>query len=1022
MRCVATVLALSLVAAGGLIAASGTTPELGIRDNTPDLTAIINAQVFIAPDKVIDSAVLVIEDGIIRAVGRSVEIPEGAVVLDLAGRVIYPGFIDAYSDYGMPKEEHGRRGWRGPKYTADRIGGNAWNEAIHAQKDWVNEFRPDSAAAEKLLKAGITTVQTARQDGVFRGRSSVVILGEGLPSELVLRPRSYQVLSFSKGSSSQDYPSSQMGAIALIRQTLLDADWYRAARAAWERNPSQEMPEFNAAIEALGSQGDTMFFAAEDDLEVLRAERIAREFDRTFVCIGNGKEYERVAAIRGRGMTMVIPVDYPEAPEVGSLEDELEVTLAELRHWERAPANAAVLEENGIPFAFTAIRLEKTSEFIPNIRKAVRHGLSEERALRALTTLPARLCGVDRYVGTIEPGKVANFVVCDGDLFADGTDVLAVWAAGQKHEFEPLDRREFRGTWALQAGNERGTLELGGDALRISGKLVTETDTTKLGEVTVSGDQISFWADSVWGTVGIHRFSGRLFGNTLEGFLAYPNGGRTGWEAVRKGLYTSEADTSEAETSEDSPESFVARLTYPNRAYGLAAAPAQQDVLIQNATIWTSDDVGVLEDADMLVQGGKIVSVGKDLPVPKGIRVIDASGKHVSPGIIDEHSHICISGDVNEGTHAVTSEVRIGDVVDPDDLNIYRQLAGGVTASRILHGSANPIGGQAALIKLRWGLPEDSLLFDGAPRAIKFALGENVKQSGWGERFTVRYPQTRLGVDAIIRDAFQAARAYEQKWDGYRRLSKSERARTIPPRRDLQLEALVDILHGEMAIHCHGYVAPEMLQMVRLAQEFDLKLQSFAHGLECYKIAPELAEAGVGVGSAPDWWAYKFETYDGISHSPALLAEKGVVVAINSDSPELARHLNLEAAKSIMYGGMAPEEALKMVTINPAILLGVDDRTGSIREGKDADFVLWSDNPLSIYARVEQTWVDGRKFFDLSADSLLREQLMTEKQQLIQKVLKEPGNDGRPRPSRGRPGYEPDIEDFSEQGGSHELY
>ncbi|HQL24908.1 MAG TPA: amidohydrolase family protein, partial [candidate division Zixibacteria bacterium] len=687
-----------------------------------------------------------------------------------------------------------------------------------------------------------------------------------------------------------------------------------------------------------------------------------------------------------------------------------------------APGNAARLAQEKIPFAFTAAGLDDPSEYLSRVRTAVRYGLPPETALRALTTVPARLCGVDRYVGTLEPGKLANLVVCSGDLFADTTRILAVWAAGQKYEFEPLHPGEYRGQWQLRTAADSATLALEGAPSKLAGRLVAGSDSVELGEIEAARDRITFRADSLWGKPGVCRFSGRLFGDSLRGFVAFPDGRRSEWQAVRTAPLAAEKDTAGAPSPAPEPEPFVSRLTYPNRAYGLESVPVPQDVLVRNATIWTSDEAGVLEGADMLVRGGKIAALGRNLESPSGAAVIDAAGKHVSPGIIDEHSHIAIDGDVNEGTHAVTSEVRIADILDPDDLNIYRELAGGVTASRLLHGSANPIGGQAATIKLRWGLPADSLVFAAAPKAIKFALGENVKQSGWGERFTIRYPQTRLGVDAIIRDAFLAAQAYEQRWDRFRRLGKSEQERTIPPRRDLQLEPLADVLHRRMAIHCHGYVAPEMLMMIRLAQEFDLELQSFAHGLEGYKIARELADAGVGVGSIPDWWAYKFETYDGIPHSPALMSEKGVVVAINSDSPELARHLNQEAAKSVMYGGMKPEEALKMVTINPARLLGVDDLTGSLRVGKDADFVIWSDNPLSIYARAEQTWVDGRKFFDLATDSLLREQLQTEKQRLIQKVLRASGGGSPKRPPRGRPGPPPDGGLSSTEGGAREAH
>ncbi len=1011
-------LAFALAAA---TAAASTTPELGIRDNTPTLTAFTNARIVVSPDLTLESAALVMKDGIIRAVGESIAIPVGARIVDLQGRTIYPGFIDPCTDYGLPANEARSRRWgAAPKYYADRIGGSAWNEAIHGEVDGADSFCPDSAKAEALLRLGFTTVQTARLDGIFRGRSAVALLRQGLPNDQFLRPRSSHFVSFSKGTSSQDYPSSLMGAIVLIRQMLLDVQWYNAARRAWDENPAQEMPEFNSAIEALAENpADTLFFFANSELDILRAARLAAEFNRTIVAVGSGSEYKRIDEIEALGIPIVIPLDFPEPPPVKSLEDELDVTLGDLRHWERAPANPAVLERHGITFALTA-KGENPKKFIENLRTSVRYGLSEKAALRALTVTPARLCGVDRSVGTLEPGKLASFIVCDGNLFADTTSILATWVAGERHEFTPLDASDFRGSYFLTLVGDSAELVLEGKPTACEGSLVRRADTLRLSDVQVERDRISFRVKDAFAIAGIHRFSGRASKDSLAGKAALPDGQWVDWLAIRTSTFIPDADST-ARESTSSPE-FVSRLTYPNRAWGLESIPPIQDVLIQHATIWTCDEAGILEDADLLMRSGRIAAVGKDLAPPEGVTVIDATGKHLTPGIIDEHSHTAISGDVNEGTHAITPEVRIEDILDPDDINIYRQLAGGTTTARLLHGSANPIGGQAALVKWRWGMSADSLLFRGAPPAMKFALGENVKQSGWGERFNTRYPQTRLGVDAILRDAFQAARSYEKQWAAYTWLSKTQQRRTIPPRRDLQLEALVDVLNGRIAAHCHGYVATEMLMFIRLAREFGFTVQSFAHGLEGYKIAAELAAAGVGVGSIADWWAYKFETYDGIPQSPALMTEKGVLVAINSDSPDLARRLPQEAAKSIMYAGMSPEEALKMVTINPARLMGIENRVGSITTGKDADFVIWNGPPMSIYSHPEQTWLDGRKYFDIGSDSLMRAELATEKRQLVQKALEAKAPDGRKSSPDSRHPAPPDNLDLQvEGGGRHET-
>ncbi len=422
-----------------------------------------------------------------------------------------------------------------------------------------------------------------------------------------------------------------------------------------------------------------------------------------------------------------------------------------------------------------------------------------------------------------------------------------------------------------------------------------------------------------------------------------------------------------------------------------------EHVLVRGATIWTSGPEGVLEEADLLVTSGEIAAVGEGLEAPEGALVIDGAGKHVTPGLIDAHSHSMIVGGVNEATHTVTAEVRIGDVVDSESIDIYRQLAGGLTAANQLHGSANAIGGQNAVIKLRWGAPPAELIFAGAPLGVKFALGENPKQANFNpdER---RYPQTRQGVEQAIRERFLAARDYREQWQepapeaAPARRRKARRGSTpppppeVPPRRDLQLEAVVEMLAGERLVHSHSYRADEILMLIRLAEEFGFTIGSFQHVLEGYKVADEIAALGAGASTFSDWWAYKYEVIDAIPYNGAIMWERDVVVSYNSDSSDLARRLNLEAAKAVRYGGVPEPEALKFVTLNPAIQLGIDDRVGSLEVGKDADFVVWSGHPLSTYTLCEQTWVDGRKYFDRAADLAGREALAAERQALLEKV------------------------------------
>jgi len=371
--------------------------------------------------------------------------------------------------------------------------------------------------------------------------------------------------------------------------------------------------------------------------------------------------------------------------------------------------------------------------------------------------------------------------------------------------------------------------------------------------------------------------------------------------------------------------------------------------------------------------------------------VIDATGRHVTPGIIDAHSHLAIAGGVNEGTHALVSEVRIEDVIDPDDINIYRQLAGGTTMAMLIHGSANPIGGQTALVKLRWGETPERMIFDGQQQAIKFALGENVKQNYLPDQYARRYPRSRMGVEQFMADAFRAARDYRSRWKIYEEQRKKQ-PDLVPPRRDLRQEPLLEVLDGKRQVQCHSYRQDEILAMMRVAEREGFRVGLFIHVLEGYKVADELSRHGAFPTTFSDWWAYKFEVYDAIPYNGALMREQGLTVSFNSDNDELGRRLNLDAAKAVKYGGVPPEEALKFVTLNPAIQLGVASRVGSLEPGKDADFVIWSGSPLSVWSRCEQTWLDGRRYFDREEDLELRRIAESQRAALVQKILRAGGD------------------------------
>ncbi len=430
-------------------------------------------------------------------------------------------------------------------------------------------------------------------------------------------------------------------------------------------------------------------------------------------------------------------------------------------------------------------------------------------------------------------------------------------------------------------------------------------------------------------------------------------------------------------------------------------AQQKQDILIRNATVLTAVR-GTLLNTDLLLQNGKIAKIGKNLTAPANALVIDATGKFVSPGIIDCHSHTMLDA-INEGSFVITSMTRIRDVLNPTDIDLYRALAGGVTALNVLHGSANSIGGQNSVVKIKWGHPVEDFLIPDAPLGIKFALGENPKRTHFTQPgVTPRYPRTRMGVMESIRDAFTRARNYKNEWDDYRaKLTRGDKL-AVPPRKDLELEPIVEILEGKRYVHSHGYRAEEYLALLRLAEEFGFRIRTLQHGLEAYKIAPEIAKHGAGVSIFTDSWGYKIEAYDAIPYNAAILWKNGVKVSINSDSNERMRRLNLDAAKVMKYGGVPEEDALKMITWNPAFQLGIDKHTGSLEVGKDADVVIWSAHPFSVYAHADVTMVEGEVLFDRTKDISGRAGVEKERQDL-EKL------DVNKAPGQGQAGASPPI-------------
>lgn len=983
-RITSVLVLLGAFAAGSAQSQTGTVPSEGLGESPNTHIALTNARIVQAPGRVIERGTLVMREGRIVSVESGDRVPAGAARRDMAGKTLFPGFIELAASLGVPEDMRAGGikplGGGGGSVAAaphqqqrDEPGARHWNRRVRPELGVAQrlQVKPDEAKALRAL--GFTAALAAPEAGIFAGQSALLSLREDAAAKsTLLRADVAQHLGFDFAYGGE-YPGSLMGAIALIRQTLVDAEWQGRQRTASSRIDANLALD---ALQPLVQRRQRAFFRLGDELDLARADAIGREFNLDLVYVGSGFEYRVLAQVASAGKPLLLPLTFPDAPEVEKPDIALETGLAELQHWEQAAANPARVLGQGVPVVLTSAGLkEPGKQFWKALRAAVVAGLSEEQALAALTREPARLIGAQEQLGSLEAGRLANIVVADAGLFRDAeAKLFETWVEGQRVEHAPLTPADLAGDWALSwsgSGPAEWTVKRKADSLDLS-----------VDDVEFKGrreDQrwIVLAPGSLFG-VGEAQvpLSFAVDGDALEGFRDLPDGRRQRFvgQRVAGGLAGNDKDENRQEKSEAIPQP----RGYPAGEFARAGLPVQTDaLLVRDATLWTNTEQGVLEQGDLLIRRGRIEAVGVDLAVPSGAEVIEARGMHVTPGLVDAHSHTAIARNVNEPSHAVTAEVRVGDVLDPTDINIYRQLAGGVTTANLLHGSANPIGGQSQTIKLRWGGDAQTLKFEGARPGIKFALGENVKQSNWGDANRTRYPQTRMGVPQLMRDRFNAARAYGEAMSG----------KGPKPRRDLRLETLWEILRGDRVVHIHSYRHDEILMFARLAKELDIPVATFQHVLEGYKVADAMRDIGAGASTFTDWWGFKMEVQDAIPYNGSLMHEVGVLVSFNSDSNELARRLNTEAAKAVQYGGMAEMEALKLVTLNPAIQLGIDSRVGALKPGMDADFVLWSDHPLAGFARTEQTWIDGRRYFDRSQHAQEESGALAERERLLQKAL-----------------------------------
>ncbi len=974
---------LSLLAVSTASLAQQTFPRNGAYDERPGRYAFTNATIVADPQTTIAKGTMLIENGKIVDVGPNVKIPKGTVVTDLAGKYIYPSLIDLDSDYGMPEVKRATRSRRGgQQLESDKKGAFGWNQAILPEVRAAELFVVDPKKAPDYRKYGWGTLLVHPHDGIVRGTGALVSLDDESANKALLRDQASAHYSLDKGSSSQSYPSSLMGSVALLRQTYYDADWFGKGGSKEENNLS--LASFNQ-IKNLPS-----FFETTDKLGVLRADKIGDEFGIQYIIKGGGDEYQRIPEIKATGASLLVPLTFPVAPDVEDPWDAEVVTLAELKNWEMAPSNPAALANAGIPFAFTSDGLKNKGDFWTNIRKAIEFGLTKEQALEAITLAPARLAKADDMLGSLKKGKQANFLITSGDLFDEDNLIHENWIQGKKFIINDRNAVDLRGDYQLTVG---GNAPIN---LRVSGKSnkpeyqISESDSLKYSpKVSLNGNQITVTYQPDKKNPGTVRLTGYIDGRDIQGQGTLPDGAPIEWSARVQPNSTSgstvQGDTVKAGRPTPKQPTFedMGKLVYPFVGFGNETLPQAETTLIKNATVWTNEADGIVENTDVLVQNGKIARVGKNLSAPGGAKVIDGTGKHLTTGIIDEHSHIALFS-INEGGQSSSAEVRQSDVINSDDINIYRQLAGGVTTSQLLHGSANSIGGQSAVIKLKWGEAPAGLYLPQA-KYIKFALGENVKQSNWGDAARSRFPQTRMGVEQVFYDHFIRAKEYDKAMKAYNGLRN--KSNVLAPRRDLELDAIAEIINKERFITCHSYVQSEINMLLNVADSLGFKVNTFTHILEGYKVADKMAKHGAGGSTFADWWAYKMEVKEAIPYNAALMSREGVVVAINSDDAEMARRLNQEAAKTMEFGGMPEQDAWKMVTLNPAKLLHLDNRIGSIKVGKDADLVLWNNYPMSIYARPEFTMIEGTLYFDRQADQAKQEALSKEKTRIIQKAL-----------------------------------
>ena len=884
-------------------------------------TVITGGTVVVRPGEVLENATVLINDGRIVAVGSEVEAPSHSEQVDATGLWIYAGFIDATSHLGIANDPPSSEEMNRLRDTEQDVGQGprtsmqkANRQGIWPHRSIAGLYVADNDKQEALRKAGFTTALISPPPAILGGTGDIIQLSDRPLRTATVARGLTQIVAYGgiltgREGRSRGYPSSRMGMIALMRQTFMDAAWYREGNALYAQHPTaMERVPADPVLDAMGDLLDRkplFVFLANTAGEIHHALDLAQEFNQRIVILGGGEAWRVTDRLVAGAVPVIVSPDWKKKPRLAPKkkkdeeEDETLMTTASwepeweddyyeplsirrerIRRWEEQVDNLRRLIEAGVTVAVTGRDAKNPGKLIENLRTAIERGLTPEQALAALTTGPASVLGMEAQLGTVSKGSLANLAVLTGPFGEKESKVRYAFVDGERFEY---------------------TVKLNGDS---------EDDDKDDSDGEDEGDEED-----------------------------------------------SDNEGEEEDQEEDEDPEDLHPWASESEADRRPPLLTNKNVLLKNATVLTMTN-GTLNDQDVLVQNGRIAEIGRNLEVPKGVTVYDLTGYWLMPGIVDPHSHMAGSGGLNEGSQSITCEVRVGDVTNPDHLALHRALGGGVTTIHVMHGSANSIGGQNAVLKLKYRESPRDMLVSSGPRIVKFALGENVIRAQRG----VRFPRTRMGVESVMRQAFNDALAYRNEWGTYEE-NRTTGAIVSPPRRDLRLEALNDILRGNIWVHSHCYRADEILRLLAVAEDYGFRIAALQHVLEGYRVAPEMFAHGVGGSTFSDWWAYKKEAFDAIPYNAAMMMKAGVVTSVNSDSAEVVRYLNLEAAKSMRFGGLTADQALKLITINPAIQIGLSNRIGSIEVGKDGDFAVFNGHPLDSFSRNVMTIIEGEVYF-----------------------------------------------------------